>query len=110
MKNMIKILMEIFVVLVSLTLLVMSVVLFEFLPIDGSVALVALSSITVVLALIIVTVFDYSTGKYECKKCGHKFKPTFSAYIWGIHTPTRRYLKCPDCGEKSFCKMHMEQE
>ena len=50
--------------------------------------------------------FDNESGIFECKHCGEKFVPTLGAYIMGIHTPTRRYLKCPHCNKKSWCKQH----
>lgn len=57
-----------------------------------------------VIAIFAATALDYSVGDYECRSCGHRFVPTFGAYIWGIHTMTTRHLKCPKCGKKSFCK------
>ena len=81
-----------------------SAALFEFMPLEWSVLLVVLSSITFIIALAAAMLLDYGAGEYECKKCGQKFKPTFMAYVWGAHTITRRYLKCPHCKEKSLCK------
>ena len=46
---------------------------------------------------------DYKTGIYKCRKCGHEFKPTFKAYMMGMHTVRLRYLKCPKCENKSWC-------
>ncbi len=51
---------------------------------------------------------DYDAGDYECKKCHKRFKPTFKAYFWAMHTPTKRHLKCPHCSEKSFCKRRID--
>ena len=86
-----------------------SAALFEFLPIDWSILLVVLSSITFTIALIAAILLDHDAGEYECKKCGHKFKPTLWAYVWGAHTLTTRYLKCPHCGKKSFCKRRLSE-
>lgn len=109
MSNAIKILLGLFAVFVSLTLLVISIAIFEFLPVDMSIIFVALSVIVFILALIMALMIDYGTGEYECKKCGHKFKPTFGAYIWSIHMPTGRYLKCPHCGKRNFCKRRFSE-
>lgn len=109
MKNSAKILLSVCILLISLILIMLSASLFEFLPIDWSIFLVVLSSITFIIALIVAILLDYSAGDYECKKCGQRFKPTLSAYILGAHTITRRYLKCPHCKERSFCKRRISE-
>ena len=75
MKNLTKILLSVCILLISLILIMISASLFAFLPIDWSVLLVILSSITFVIALVVAILLDYSAGDYECKKCGHRFKP-----------------------------------
>ena len=104
MKNLANILLSVCILLISLILIMISAALFEFMPLEWSVLLVILSSITFIIALAAAMLLDYSAGEYECKKCGQKFKPTFMAYVWGAHTITRRYLKCPHCKERSLCK------
>ena len=104
MKNITNILLSVCILLISLILIMISAALFEFMPLEWSVLLVVLSSITFIIALAAAMLLDYGAGEYECKKCGQKFKPTFMAYVWGAHTITRRYLKCPHCKEKSLCK------
>ena len=109
MKNLSKTLLSVCILLISLILIMISAALFEFLPIDWSILLVVLSSITFTIALIAAILLDYSAGDYECKKCGQRFKPTLGAYILGAHTLTTRYLKCPHCGKKSFCKRRLSR-
>lgn len=109
MKNMTNILLSVCILLISLILIMISAALFEFMPLEWSVLLVVLSSITFIIALAAAMLLDYGAGKYECKKCGQKFKPTFGAYVWGAHTLTTRYLKCPHCGKKSFCRRRLSE-
>ena len=109
MKNTANVILSVCILLISLVLLLVSIALFTFLPIDMSVVLVILSSITFITALAAAIALDYSAGVYECKKCGQKFKPTLCAYIFGVHTLTKRYLKCPHCKEKSFCKRKLSE-
>ena len=40
---------------------------------------------------------------FTCPKCGKRFVPTLRAYILGPHTLRKRRLKCPHCGQKSWC-------
>lgn len=109
MKNLAKILLSVCILLISLILIMLSAALFDFLPVDWSILLVVLSGITFIIALIAAILMDYSAGDYECRKCGQRFKPTLSAYVWGAHTLTTRYLKCPHCKEKSFCKRRLSE-
>lgn len=47
---------------------------------------------------------ECKTGYYQCKHCNAYFVPTFMAYQAGAHIFLHRRLKCPKCGEKSWCK------
>lgn len=109
MKNLTKILLSVCILIISLILIMISGASFGIFPFEWSVLLVVLSIITFIIALIAAILLDYSVGDYECKKCGQRFKPTLSAYVWGAHTLTTRYLKCPHCGKKSFCKRRLSE-
>ena len=74
-----------------------------------AVILLIVSMIFLYICIFYLAKYDYETGIYKCKKCGRTFKPTFEAYFWGAHTIKTRYLKCPDCGQKSWCfRKHTE--
>ncbi len=47
---------------------------------------------------------EVSVGAYKCKKCGHEIVPTYSQALNAMHMGTTRYLKCPECGKRSWCK------
>lgn len=71
----------------------------------------------IVIALVIIgsgiavaCVLDRDAGTFECPNCGKRFVPTMKAYVWGMHTFTRRRLKCPHCGKKSYCKKRLTKE
>ena len=48
--------------------------------------------------------------KLECKKCGHRYVPTFKAVNLAMHMGRTRYLKCPECGKKSWQKKVISKE
>lgn len=68
---------------------------------------IALGIIVIAGGIFVAGVLDMSAGTFECSKCGSKFVPTSVAYLAGPHTITKRYLKCPKCGEKSYCKRRL---
>ena len=105
MSNKGKIILSVIGVVLSIALLVVSTILTEDKIINPVLAtvLIIISVILVFIAIFFAAKIDYETGVYECRKCGHTFKPTFKAYVWGAHTLTTRHLKCPECNEKSWC-------
>ena len=46
-------------------------------------------------------------GYYLCTKCGKTFIPKFWPHMFGFSTGAKRRLKCPYCGEKSWCRKVM---
>jgi len=111
MSNKGKITLSVIGVVLSTALLVVSTILMENKIINTATAiiLIAVSVVLVSTAIFCAAKVDYETSVYECRKCGHTFKPTFKAYIWGAHTLTTRHLKCPKCNEKSWCKRRMSR-
>lgn len=47
---------------------------------------------------------EQTAGDYECKKCKHKYIPTYQSVFWAMHIGRTRYMKCPKCGIKSWNK------
>ncbi len=49
-------------------------------------------------------------GYYECQKCLHRYVPTYSSVLWAPHTNRTRYMRCPECNQKSWQKKVISQE
>ena len=47
---------------------------------------------------------ELSVGAYKCKHCGHEIVPTYQQALIAMHRSTTRYLKCPKCNKRSWCK------
>ncbi len=47
-------------------------------------------------------------GFYECQNCKHKYVPTYSQVLFAMHSGRTRYMKCPECGKKSWCKKRIK--
>ena len=47
---------------------------------------------------------EVSVGAYKCKNCGHEIVPTYTQALNAMHAGTTRYLKCPQCGKRTWCK------
>lgn len=66
--------------------------------------LIMLAIIIYSLGIGVACVLDRDAGTFECPNCGKRFVPTMKEYVMGPHTITKRKLRCPHCGKKSFCK------
>ncbi len=47
---------------------------------------------------------EVSVGAYKCKKCGCEIVPTYFEALNAMHMGTTRYLKCPKCNKRTWCK------
>ena len=47
---------------------------------------------------------EVSVGVYKCKKCGEEIVPTYKEALNAMHMGTTRYLKCPKCNKRTWCK------
>ena len=68
---------------------------------------IVIAILTMASGIFIAAVLDMKSGPFECRHCKTRFVPTAGAYIAGPHSLTTRYLKCPACGKKSYCKRRL---
>ena len=47
---------------------------------------------------------EVSVGAYKCKNCGPEIVPTYMQALNAMHRGTTRYLKCPKCNKRTWCK------
>lgn len=53
---------------------------------------------------------EVSVGAYKCKNCGHEIVPTYMQALNAMHRGTTRYLKCPECNKRSWCKKVLKKD
>ena len=49
-------------------------------------------------------------GYFACKECGHRYMPTYKAVNMAPQMFGIRYMKCPECGKKSWQKKVLSRE
>ena len=47
---------------------------------------------------------EVSVGVYKCKNCGCEIVPTYKEAMNAMHMGFTRYLKCPNCNKRTWCK------
>ena len=91
---------------VSIIALLSGVSIAAFLVPEGIWQFVVIIGITVIFLIpcFYALKLEVSVGVYKCKKCGCEIVPTYSEALKAMHMGTTRYLKCPNCKKRSWCK------
>ena len=76
-----------------------------FMP-EGPWMLVAILTICVVFLIpcFYALKLEVSVGAYKCKNCGCEIVPTYKEAMNAMHMGFTRYLKCPNCNKRTWCK------
>ena len=94
------------IMIVSMIALLAGVFAAAFFVPEGIWQLIAIIGIVIVFLIpcFYALKLEISVGVYKCKKCGHEIVPTYSEALMAMHRGTTRYLKCPACQKRSWCK------
>ena len=108
-----KLMMDMWILLISSSIfyfstLVLAIQAFKEGPILGTIIVVA--TILFLIVCFYALKLELEAGYYECKKCHHRFKPTYIELLYTMHMSTTRYLKCPKCHKRSWAKKVMSKE
>ena len=68
------------------------------------VVLTVIAIVILVGGIGVAAALEMRQAVFKCRKCDKRFIPTKAAYFMGLHTITRRYLRCPHCNQKSWAK------
>lgn len=94
------------IMIVSMTALFAGIFLAAFLIPEGVWQLVAIIGICIVFLVpcFYALKLEVSVGAYKCEKCGQEIIPTYNEALFAMHLGTTRYLKCPKCNKRTWCK------
>ena len=94
------------IMIVSMTALFTGIFISAYLIPEGVLQVVAILGICVLFMIpcFYALKLEVSVGAYKCKNCGHEIVPTYRQALNAMHMGTTRYLKCPECGKRTWCK------
>ena len=94
------------IMIVSMTALFAGILIAAFLIPEGIWQIVTILGVCVVFLIpcFYALKLEVSVGAYKCKNCGHEIVPSYSEALWAMHRGTTRYLKCPKCNKRTWCK------
>lgn len=68
---------------------------------------IAIISVDIIIAVSITLYairIEQIAGYYECPKCHYKYIPKYLSVLLAMHINRTRYMKCPQCGKRSWQK------
>ena len=91
---------------VSIIALLASITIAAFVVPEGVWQLVTILGSTVIFLIpcFYALKLEVSVGAYKCKNCGFEIVPTYLEALNAMHMGTTRYLNCPKCNKRSWCK------
>ena len=92
--------------IVSMTALFSGVLIAAFVMPEGIWQLVTIIGITILFLIpcLYALKLEVSVGAYKCKNCGYEIVPTYKQALMAMHKGTTRYLTCPNCNKRGWCK------
>lgn len=94
------------IIAVSITSLFAGLFIVVYLIPEGMWQLVAILGLCIVFLVpcFYALKLEVSVGAYKCEKCGQEIVPTYMEALNAMHLGTTRYLKCPKCNKRTWCK------
>ncbi len=92
--------------ILSCIILLMPVIICSLVPMEEwqSMIITLLGLIPSIIGIFFAVKIEQTAGYYECKHCKHRYVPEYKAVIMAPHMGRTRYMKCPNCYEKSWQK------
>lgn len=74
------------------------------------ISLITVGIVVFIIGMIFCLKIEQSAGYYECEKCHYKYIPTYKDVLFAMHFGRTRYLRCPNCNQKSWNKKVITKE
>lgn len=92
------------IISIIMYLIMVMIVSFSNMQDNTRVLIIMLLTVFVFIECLLALRIEQQAGYYECRKCHHKYIPTYSNVLWAMHINRTRYMKCPECEKKSWQK------
>ena len=74
------------------------------------IALIAFSLVLIFTVAFIAVDIEQKAGFYECQNCHHRYVPTYWQTNLAPHKGRTRYMKCPECGQRTWQRKVLSKE
>ncbi len=72
--------------------------------------LIVLGFILIMVGCMFAIKMEQDAGFYVCKCCKHSYQPSYLSVFLAPHMGRTRYMKCPECGKRSWQKKRITYE
>ena len=79
-------------------------------PVWLRIVLIAFALVMIFTVAFIAVGIEQKAGYYECQNCHHRYVPTYWQTNLAMHMGRTRYMKCPECGKRSWQKRVLTKE
>ena len=99
------------IMLVSMVALVAGIFVAAFLIPQGPWQLITILGVCVAFMIpcFYALKLEISVGAYKCPNCGYEIVPTYKEVMRSMHRGFTRYLMCPECKKRNWCKKVLKQ-
>ena len=73
-------------------------------PVWLRIVLIVFALVMIFTVAFIAVGIEQKAGYYECQNCHHRYVPTYWQTNLAMHMGRTRYMKCPECGKRSWQK------
>ncbi len=73
-------------------------------PVWLRISLIVFALLMIFMVAFIAVGIEQKAGYYECQHCHHRYVPSYWQVNLAMHTGRTRYMKCPECGKRSWQK------
>ena len=94
------------IMIISMTALIAGIFIAAFLIPEGVWQLITIlgSCVVFLIPCLYALKLEVSVGAYKCKNCGYEIVPDYKEAMNAMHMGFTRYLKCPNCNKRTWCK------
>ena len=79
-------------------------------PVWLRIVLIVFAFVMIFTVAFIAVGIEQKAGYYECQHCHHRYVPTYWKTNLAMHIGRTRYMKCPECGKRSWQKKVLTKE
>ena len=83
---------------------------FTEMPVWLRIVLIVFAFVMIFTVAFIAVGIEQKAGYYECQHCHHRYVPTYWKTNLAMHIGRTRYMKCPECGKRSWQKKVLTKE
>ncbi|MBR2989117.1 MAG: helix-turn-helix domain-containing protein [Clostridia bacterium] len=96
---------EVLIGVLSVLILLIPIIIGAYVPFEQDwmrIVIICSGILPCMVGIVVALIIEQTAGYYECKHCKHRYVPSFKEVSLSAHMGRTRYMKCPNCGKKSW--------